>query len=60
MFKPKWKKEAKLLQKGAIKFLNYKRDLLEEDRIQEIESRISDLNSTVKAGDAAGTKEASK
>ena len=30
MFSPRWKKEAKLLYKGARKFLNYKRDLLEE------------------------------
>jgi len=60
MFKPKWKKEAKLLQKGAAKFLNYKRDLLEEDRIKEIESRISDLKTTVKNGDKAATREASK
>jgi len=60
MFKPKWKKEAQLLQKGAVKFLNYKRDLLEEDRIQEIESRIADLKSTVKAGKKEDAKEASK
>ena len=30
MFSPRWKKEAKLLHKGSRKFLNYKRDLLEE------------------------------
>ena len=33
MFSPRWKKEARLLYKGARKFLNYKRDLLEEDKI---------------------------
>ncbi len=30
MFSARWKKEAKLLCKGARKFLNYKRDLLTE------------------------------
>jgi len=60
MFKPKWKKQAQLLQKGAVKFLNYKRDLLEDDRITEIQSRITDLKDTVKAGDEEGAKEASK
>ncbi|MGB0775700.1 MAG: hypothetical protein ACPGUY_07625 [Akkermansiaceae bacterium] len=44
MFAPKWKKEAKLLDKAAKKFLNYKRDLLDEQQIAEIESRRSDLS----------------
>lgn len=60
MFTPKWKKEAKLLHKGAKKFLHYKRDLLKPDRIDEIESRRSDLLDAVKAGDRAKVEEASK
>lgn len=51
MFAPKWKKEAKLLSKGAKKFLNYKRDLLPEDRIAEIEARHSELLAAIKGGD---------
>ena len=50
-FTPKWKKEAKLLHKGALKFLHYKRDLLKPDRIDEIESRRADLLDAIKAGD---------
>ncbi|WP_226895525.1 signal peptidase I [Luteolibacter marinus] len=60
MFTPKWKKEAKLLHKGAKKFLHYKRDLLPEDRIDEIESRRADLMDAVKSGDRAKVEEASK
>ncbi|MGJ8677913.1 MAG: S26 family signal peptidase [Akkermansiaceae bacterium] len=60
MFAPKWKKEAKLLEKAAKKFLNYKRDLLKEDQIAEINSRISDLRQTVKSGTKVDCDEASK
>ncbi len=60
MFAPKWKKEAKLLHKGALKFLHYKRDLLKPDRIEEIESRRSDLMDAIKAGDKDKADEASK
>lgn len=60
MFEPKWKKEAKLLSKGALKFLHYKRDLLKPDRIGEIESRRVDLHAAIKAGDRTKTDEASK
>ncbi len=48
MFTPRWKKEAKNLYKAGKKFLNYKRDLLKEDRISEIESRLKDLKDAQK------------
>lgn len=60
MFKPRWKKEALLLLKGAKKFLHYKRDLLAPDRIDEIESRRADLKAAIKAKDLVAVKEASK
>jgi signal peptidase I len=60
MFAPKWKKEAKLLYKGAKKYIHYKRDLLKEDRIEEIESRRADLLEAIKANDKEKTEEASK
>ncbi len=60
MFAPKWKKEAELLLKAGKKFLNYKRDLLKQDKIGEIQSRLTDLKSTIKAGDKATCDEASK
>ena len=59
MFKPRWKKEALLLLKGAQKFLHYKRDLLAPDRINEIESRRVDLKSAIKAKDLDAVKEIS-
>lgn len=60
MFAPRWKKEAKLLYKGAKKFLHYKRDLLREDRIDEIESRRADLLDAIKADNQTKAEEASK
>ena len=60
MFSPKWKKEAKLLDKAAKKFLNYKRDLLTEQHIEEIESRRDDLRNAYKSGDREKCAEASK
>jgi signal peptidase I len=59
-FTPSWKKEAKLLAKGARKFVHYKRDLLKPDRVAEIESRRDDLLAAVKDGDRAKVDEASK
>ena len=60
MFAPKWKKEAKLLDKAAKKFLNYKRDLLEDRQIAEIGSRCDDLHKARKAGNQEQCAEASK
>jgi len=60
VFKPRWKKEAILLLKGAKKFLHYKRDLLAQDRIDEIHSRRADLKAAIKSKDLDAVKEASK
>jgi signal peptidase I len=60
MFTPKWKKEAKLLVKGDLKFVHYKRDLLKPERVDEIMSRRQDLLDAVKAADRAKSDEASK
>ncbi len=60
MFTPDWKKNAKYLVKGATKFLNYKRDLLNADRVAEIESRRNDLVQAIKSKDKEKVDEASK
>lgn len=60
MFTPKWKKDAQHLVKGARKFVHYKRDLLKPDRVDEIESRRTDLLAAIKSGDRAKVDEASK
>ncbi|GAA5494291.1 hypothetical protein Rhal01_00451 [Rubritalea halochordaticola] len=60
MFTPKWKKEAKMLHKGSKKFLHYKRDLLKEDRISEIEARRLDLKKAIKGKDKEAALEAGK
>lgn len=60
MFTATWKKNAKILVKGAKKFVDYKRDLLSEERIAEIDSRKKDLIVAIKSGDRAKVDEASK
>lgn len=60
MFTPRWKKEAKLLYKGAKKFLNYKRDLLAEEKVDEIEEARADLLKAIKASDREGVQTAEK
>lgn len=60
MFTPAWKKNANHLVKGVSKYLNYKRDLLAEDRIAEIESRRKDLIQAIKSKDKEKVEEASK
>lgn len=60
MFTPKWKKEAKLLAKGGRKFVNYKRDLLTVERVEEIESRLDDLQKAIRENNVERAKEAGK
>lgn len=60
MFEPAWKKNAKLLAKGAKKFVDYKRDLLTDERVAEIDSRRTDLLNAIKSKDKAKVEEASK
>lgn len=59
-FTPAWKKNAKLLVKGAKKFVDYKRDLLAPERIAEIESRRKDLLDAIRRKDLTKVAEASK
>jgi len=60
MFTEKWKKDARHLVKGGRKFLHYKRDLLKPERVEEIESRRTDLIVAIKSGDRKCVDEASK
>lgn len=46
--------------KGARKFVHYKRDLMDEERIGEIESRRQDLIDAIKGGDRKAVEEASR
>jgi len=60
MFTAAWKKNAKLLAKGAKKFLDYKRDLMTDERVAEVDSRIKDLLQAIRLSDRAKVEEASK
>ena len=58
-FTPAWKKNAKILVKGAKKFVDYKRDLLPAERVAEIGSRRKDLLDAIRAKDTSKVAEAS-
>ena len=60
MFSSRWKKESKLLHKGARKFLNYKRDLLDADKIKAIEEARDTLRAAIRAGNRDEAAEAEK
>ncbi|MFD2257538.1 signal peptidase I [Luteolibacter algae] len=60
MFTAAWKKNAKILAKGAKKFVDYKRDLLTPERVAEIESRRKDLLSAIRERSREKVEEASK
>lgn len=60
MLTPKWKKEAKLLYKGSLKFLHYKRDLLSPEKIEAIESARADLLAAMKANDKEANAKAER
>ena len=57
MFTPGWKKEAKNVYKAGQKFLNYKRDLLKDNQIAEIQARLSDLKTAQKGWGKVAKKE---
>jgi len=59
-WKPKWQKHAKMVEKSAHRFINYKRDLLAPDRIDEMKSRIRDLKNASLTGTEDDSKEAIK
>ena len=59
-YKPRWKKHALLLDKGAKRFVNYKRDLLTPEQIAEVNSRRNDLQRAIRSKDIEETKEAGK
>ena len=44
MFQPKYLKQGKLLRKGVKKFLHYKRDLISEERLEEIETVVAEFD----------------
>jgi signal peptidase I len=60
MFAAKWKKDAQLLEKGAKKFVDYKRDLLKTERVAEIDARRKDLATAIRSKDLEKVRESSK
>lgn len=56
LWTPKWKKEAKLTIKGSKKFINYKRDLIDEEMIKNIKARQQDVRDAIKTKDKKEVK----
>lgn len=42
-FTPKWRRRSRMVYKGAKRFLNYRRDLLTDEKIEELENGIRTL-----------------
>ena len=57
---PKYVKQAKLLDKGVTKFLHYKKDLLPDEKIGEIQGFQSDLRKAAKARDREAVETAAE
>ena len=53
---PKWKKHAKLVLSGSNKFINFKKDLLQEDKIKEIRIAQQSLKESIKEADQSEVK----
>ncbi|RBP47710.1 signal peptidase I [Roseimicrobium gellanilyticum] len=52
MFQPRYLKQAKLLYKGVTRFLDYKRDLLPQAKLDEIETQRAQLKEAIKERDS--------
>lgn len=52
MFQPKFLKNAKLLHKGVMRFIHYKRDLLPQAKLDEINGLRAELEQSIKARDS--------
>lgn len=52
-FQPRYLKNAKLLHKGVTRFMDYKRDLLPETKIAEIDGLRAELTLAIKKRDSA-------
>ena len=60
MFQPKYLKQAKLLHKGVTRFLDYKKDLLPEAKLEEIVGLRTKLEEAMKARDEKRLEELAK
>ena len=60
MFKPKFLKEANMLQKGVRKFLRYKQDLISPEDLDQIHVLSDEFDQAVKAKDKEKCEEAAK
>ncbi len=57
---PRYIKHARLLHKGVVRFINYKRDLLPQAKLNEITALKMDLEAAIKQRDSKRVDEVSK
>jgi len=60
IFKPRYLKKAKLLRKGVVKFLSYKKDLISENLFSEITQSLEEFDLAVKSKDKDKIKVSAK
>lgn len=60
LFKPKHIKEGKLLLKGVAKFVHYKRDILSEEKLREIERQSAEFRELLGTADKATIEKKAK
>ena len=60
IFKPRYLKKAKLLRKGVVKFLSYKKDLISEKLFSEITAALEGFDDAVGSRDKERIKLAAK
>ena len=60
MFQPKYLKQGKLLRKGVKKFLHYKRDIIDPERLEEIEKVAAEFDDALESKNKAEIEKAAK
>ena len=60
IFKPRYLKKAKLLRKGVVKFLSYKKDLISEEMFSKINQSLEEFDAAVNSKDKDKIKSAAK
>jgi signal peptidase I len=59
-FLPSWRKKALLVLKGAKRFLNYRKDLLDQQKVDEIQEKIDSLKQALRSWNRNDTEQATQ
>lgn len=53
---PKWKKDARYMIKAGQRYINFRRDILSPEKLQEMQDKLDDLKAAFKSGNSDETK----